>query len=98
LATLPNPQPTTDAATEPGVAIFVADVPLNAVVRILGVGSFEIHGPVRGTELPAGAPFPVPAGRLADEFERTYSPHPDSANVSPDARAAGLIPGLRRIG
>jgi hypothetical protein len=96
MATLPNPAPPADAATDPGVVMFAADVPLNAVIRILGVGSFEIHGPVRGTELPAGVPFPVPAS-MADAFLEAYGPRPDVANVSPEARAAGLIPGLRRI-
>jgi hypothetical protein len=97
MATLPTPTPTPDVATDPGVVMFAADVPLNAVIRILGVGSFEIHGPIRGTELPAGSPFPV-AAHIAEAFLEEYGRRPDVANVSPDARAAGLIPGLRRVG
>lgn len=77
---------------------FVADVDLNATIRIQGVGSFVIHGPVRGTALPAGTPFPVPAGPIADAFEQHYGPRPGDASVTPGAAAEGLIPGLRRIG
>jgi hypothetical protein len=82
MATLPNPTPTPDAGSDPGVIWYTASVPLNCRVLLSGAGEFSIHGPERGTPLPAGERFGCPA-RLADEFERVYN---------------GRIAGLTRVG
>jgi hypothetical protein len=95
VATLPTERTTPAATTDGSTVLFAADQPINAVVRLLGLGSFTIcESP--GVALPAGTPFPVPAN-LADAFEAQYGPRPDVANVSAEARQDGLIRGLRRL-
>ena len=95
MATL-GAEPTTAPVAESGVVMFAAAVPLNLVVRISGAGSFEVRGPSRGTELPAGVAFAVPA-HIADAFEQDFGPRPGVAGVSPAAQTAGRIGGLRRL-
>jgi hypothetical protein len=77
------------------VTLFIADDPINAIISIVPLGRFEIHGPQRGTALPAGTPFEVPDG-MADAFEAQFGPQPGNTNVSPEARQRGRIAGLRR--
>lgn len=89
---------TTAPATAPeGMALFVADVPVNATVRITGLGSFEIvKDKQAGLAWPAGEAFPVPL-HLADAFLASWGPQPGSSNVSVAGAALGRIQGLRRI-
>ena len=92
-----DPAPTAPAApADSGLVWFAADVPLNLIVRISGVGSFQVCGPVRGTELQPGVPFPVPE-HIASTFLEDFGPRPGVAGVSPAAQVAGRTPGLRRV-
>lgn len=57
------------------MATFTAAVPLNCVVRIQGVGEFEIRGATKGTPLAAGQSFTVPDA-MASAFETIYGTAP----------------------
>lgn len=81
MATLPG--------AESGTVTFVAD-------RACNLRWQPRPGRVVDVLAEAGEPFVVPAD-LADVFLATFGPRPESdASVSPAARGAGLIPGLRR--
>jgi hypothetical protein len=95
---------TIDSETSPtleapaGAALYVADVPVNATIRLTGLGSFSIVKDAnRGIAVPPGDPFLVPLG-LCSAFEAAYGPSRGNANVSAEAREHGRIAGLRRVG
>ena len=75
---------------EPTDALFVADVPVNAHVRIPPLGDFKIVSA-------AGESFTVPI-EMASAFASFYGPQRGNSGVSAAAREAGRIPGLRRVG